>query len=373
MNIAEITTYKEGGAYTHVIELVKGFKSNALIVTGNTKKSGFEEENNLLYYHVPLLKSMWEVFFVNHPGAYKELEKVLFEKKIDLIHFHSPLFTFLHGFLKKNNFPTILTVHYLLNIKSNDVSAAMYKSFIKSISRYLGKNVEKIICVNEDYIPVFKKWGIDSEKLVYIPNGVDTNKFSPGKSKINKKLKDSKLIIYFGRLHYQKNVELLIHAFKLIKKQHNSVKLIIIGTGNHYDKLKKLTQDDSDIIMTGFISDEKLVDFLRAADIVVFPSRGENASLTIMEAMACSLPVVSSEVGNAGKILKDGRGILLKEYTKQEIADICLNIINNEELAKKIGKKARDYVVKNHCWLNISKETEKLYEKVVKDWNKKII
>jgi len=371
MNIAEVTTYKEGGAYTHVIELIKGFKSNTIIVTGNTKKSGFEEEGSLLYNHVPLLASVWEVFFINRPGAYKQLEKTLHEQKIDLVHFHSPLFTFIHGFLKKNKFPTILTVHYLLEIKTNDVSAALYKRLVKNLSRYLSNNVEKIICVNKDYIPIFKKWGISSEKLVYIPNGVDINRFSPGKSNISKELKNSKLIVYFGRLHYQKNVELLVHSFRIIKEQLKDAKLIIIGTGNQYDKLKKLTKDDSDIIMTGFVSDEELVDYLRAANIVVFPSRGENASLTIMEAMSCCLPVVSSDVGNARKILGDGRGFLLKDYTKEEIADICLNVLKNKKLAEKIGKTAREYVVENHCWQHISEETEKLYEKVIKEWNSK--
>ena len=57
------------------------------------------------------------------------------------------------------------------------------------------------------------------KKLVFIPNGVDTEKFSPGKSKVKNKFKDDKLIIYFGRLHYQKNVDLLVKGFKLLKEK----------------------------------------------------------------------------------------------------------------------------------------------------------
>jgi glycosyltransferase involved in cell wall biosynthesis len=364
MNIAEITTYKEGGAYTHVVELIKKLNGEILIITGNTKKSGFHEEDGELYYHLPRVKSLWEVFFVNPPGTYKEAEELLIKRNVDIVHFHSPLFTFLHGFLKKKKFPIIMTCHYLLDIKSSG-AAAFYRWFIKKLTIYVGKNVDKIICVNEDYIPVFKKWGIDSNKLVYIPNGVDTKKFSPGVSKIKAKYKGQKIVLYFGRLHYQKNVDLLIRSFKHVKEKIDNVKLVIIGTGNQYEKLQKMSANDRDIIMTGFVSDEDLVDYMRASDIVVFPSRGENASFTIMEAMACELPVVSSDVGNAKKILGDGRGILLENYTENEIADICIDILSNEKKAEKIGKKARKYVEEHHSWDKISKKTEELYQQIL--------
>jgi len=370
MNIAEITTYKEGGAYTHVVELVKGIDEDIVIITGNTEKSGYQKEDGNLYYHIPLVKSIWEVFFVNPPGAYQEIEDLLKKRKVDIVHFHSPLFTFLHGLLKKRKFPLIMTTHYLLDVKLSNGAAVIYDSFIKRMTRYIAKNVDKIICVNEDYIPIFEKWGIDPKKLIYIPNGVDTKKFSPGKSKFEKKFEKQKVIVYFGRLHYQKNVDLLVRSFKFIKEKVSNAKLIIIGTGNDYDKLKKMSAGDKDIIMTGFVSDEDLIDYLRAADVVVFPSRGENASFTLMEAMACELPVVSSDSGNAKKILGEGRGIILEKYTEEEIADICDDILNNEKKAKKIAKDARDYVDKHHSWDLISKKTQELYKEVVKEKNK---
>jgi len=100
---------------------------------------------------------------------------------------------------------------------------------------------------------------------------------------------------------------------------------------------------------------------------VVFPSRGENASFTIMEAMACELPVVSSDVGNAKKILGEGRGILLGKYTEEEIASICIDVLDDKKKAEAIGKAARKYVEKYHSWDVISKKTEELYKKVIKD------
>ena len=258
-----------------------------------------------------------------------------------------------------------MTVHYLIDVKLSDAASVIYNTFIRRLTLYIAKNVDKLICVNEDYIPIFEKWGIDSDKLIHIPNGVDTEKFSPGKSEIKKRFKNNKIVLYFGRLHYQKNVDLLIRSFELIKKNVDNIKLIIIGTGTDFDKLKKMSSKDDDIIMTGFVSDDELIDYMRAADVVVFPSRGENASFTIMEAMACKLPVISSDTGNARKILSDGRGLVFDNYTEKDLAELCIKILKDEKLAKDMGEKARRYVLENHSWHKISKKTENLYRSLI--------
>ena len=77
--------------------------------------------------------------------------------------------------------------------------------------------------------------------------------------------------------------------------------------------------------------------------------------------------LISSDVGNAKKILGEDRGVLLKKYTEEEIAEICIDILNNEKKAKKIGKDARKYVEKHHSWDNISKKTQELYKEVINE------
>ena len=94
MNVAEITTYKEGGAYTHVVELVKGINADILILTGNTKKNGFQKEDDKLYYHIPALRSLWDVFFINPPGSYKKVKQILKLSNIFFCQFLNPLTPF---------------------------------------------------------------------------------------------------------------------------------------------------------------------------------------------------------------------------------------------------------------------------------------
>jgi glycosyltransferase involved in cell wall biosynthesis len=369
MNIAEITTYKEGGAYTHVVELIKKINAHFLVITGNTRKSGYQTENGVHYYHVPMLFTIWTIFFVGLPGSYNKVRNLLKKHNIDLAHFHSPLFSFLIGLLKKKEIPLVMTTHYLLEIKANRLAAFFYQGFIRWMTCSIAENVDKIICVNKEYISIFTSWGIEKEKLLFIPNGVNTKKFSPGSSSRKKKFKNDKLIVYFGRLHYQKNVDLLIRSYVHIAKVVPNAKLIIIGDGPDFQKLKRMSVNNKEnIIMTGYLpKNEDLVDFLRAADIAVFPSRGENASFTIMEAMACELPVISSDVGNAKEILGDERGIVLKHYTEEEVAKQCIHLLTHEKEAKKMGVDGRKYVEQHHSWEKISKKTEQLYTTIISE------
>jgi len=99
---------------------------------------------------------------------------------------------------------------------------------------------------------------------------------------------------------------------------------------------------------------------------MVLPSRGETASLTMMEAMACELPVIASDVGNASEMLADGRGILLKEYNEREIAEKCDYLLQHPKVSKEMGKKALNFVRKYYSLENTCNKTEALYRTVIK-------
>jgi glycosyltransferase involved in cell wall biosynthesis len=369
MNIAEITTYEEGGVYTHVMELVKRLKANTIIISGNTKKSGYKKENGQTFFHIPCIFSIWEIYFINPLGSYKKVKEVLNNRQIELVHLHGPLFTFGGGIMRKSKIPSIMTTHYVLDFKGNRFTAALYKGIIQWVTKSTAKHVDKIVCVNEEYIPIYTSWGIEQEKLVVIPNGIDTKKFSPGKSDIKKKLNCSHLLVFWGRLGYQKNIQFLIKAFKTIKTP--GTKLAIIGKGPDMKKLKALSGGNENIIFTGYLPDNELLDYARGADIAVLPSRAESWGLVIGEAMACELPVISSDVGKAQELLGKDRGIVLKKETAKELAEYIDYLLSNKKVMKEMGKKARKFIVEHYGWDGIVKKTEELYKTVIKQHNDK--
>ena len=265
--------------------------------------------------------------------------------------------------------PLVMTAHYVVNIKSNKLTSFIFNKLIRLVTLYVSKKVDKIICHNEDYIELFTSWGVDRKKLVFIPTGVDIDKFSPGKSNIKKKLKCKNLVIFWGRLGYQKNVPLLIKAFKNIKTP--DTKLVVVGKGPDMKKLNALAGKDENIIFTGYLPDDKLLEYIRDADAAVLPSRGESWGSVIGEAMACELPVISSDVGKAKEFIGEDKGIILKDETIEELTEKIDYLLNNKELAKEMGKKARKMIVENYRWGKTIDETAELYRDVIKQFKNK--
>ena len=364
MNIVEITTYKEGGIYTHVSELTKRMDADTILISGNTKKSGYQKENGQTFFHIPSILSIWEIYFINPPGSYKKIKKLINKHEINLVHLHGPLFTFCGGVMRKTKLPCIMTTHYILDFKGNKLIESLYQRVIKWVTRSTAKKVDKIICVNEDYIPIYTSWGIDRDKLVYIPNGIDTEKFSPGKSDIKKKLKCKSLLVFWGRLGYQKNIQILIKAFKNINTP--DTKMVIIGKGPDIKKLKTLTNGDKNIIFTGYLSDNELLNYARGADVAVLPSRAESWGLVIGEAMACGLPVISSNVGKAGELLGGDRGLILKRDTVSELSEKIDYLLNNKQIAKEMSIRSRKFIIENYGWDEVAQKTEELYKTLIK-------
>jgi glycosyltransferase involved in cell wall biosynthesis len=359
MNIAEITTYKEGGVYTHVSELVKRLPASCILITGNTRQSGYQETDGMRLYHVPCILSLWEIYFINPPGSYKKVQQVLQDNNVQLVHLHGPLFTFGGGLIRKLHLPKIMTTHYVLEFKGNKVLQWIYRIIIRWVTTTTANNVDKIICVNEEYLPIYEGWGVDRDKLMYIPNGIDTVEFSPGKSMIKKKLDCKHLVIFWGRLGYQKNIQLLIKAFKKIKTA--DTKLVIIGKGPDLTKLRNLAGDATNIIFTGYLSNNELIEYARGADVAVLPSRGESWGLVVGEAMACELPVITSNVGKAREFLAENRGILLDNDSVETLAGHIDYLLNNPAIAKDMGKRGRQYVKERYSWEEVAKQTEQLY------------
>jgi hypothetical protein len=143
MKVAEITTYKEGGVYTHVAELAARVHAEPLLITGNSSKNGYEEEDGKRFFHVPCWFSFLDIYFVNPPGSYKKVQRIIQENDIELIHMHGPLFSFGGSLYRKSKVPMVVTTHYVLDFKGSRVASAIYKIVIRWITKQLARYEKK--------------------------------------------------------------------------------------------------------------------------------------------------------------------------------------------------------------------------------------
>jgi len=155
-------------------------------------------------------------------------------------------------------------------------------------------------------------------------------------------------ILYVGRLHKIKGLDYLIKAFAVVNEKHPKTKLIIVGKGDKKEDLVRLAREKKcfkDINFVGEIEHNHLVEYYQKADVFVLPSFSEGLSNVIMEAMACGLPVIATDVGGNPELVKQGKGGFLvhpKNFT--DLSNAISELIEKPELRKKMSDFNRNYV-----------------------------
>ena len=227
----------------------------------------------------------------------------------------------------------------------------------------VGRALERLILRQADWVVthgpmdyVRIKNTITTDKISFIPLGVDTKKFKPVPKralKLKRKIlgdEVKRVILYVGRLSPIKDLPTLFHAFKRVLKDHEDVVLIVIGSGveeGNYHKLVKELGIADKVLFLGFIPNEKLPPYYNMADVYVLPSLYEEWSNTIMEAMACGVPVVATAVGANPWLVNDGEtGFLVPPCRPDLLAKRISAILDDPQLAERMAKNARKLVRK---------------------------
>ncbi len=172
-----------------------------------------------------------------------------------------------------------------------------------------------------------------------------------------------------GRLVWQKDYEFLINVFSSVKKLiDKEIYLSIGGTGplkNTLTQLIKKLDLENNVKLEGLISREDLPKFLSNIDIYIQSSRTEAAPITIKEAMAASLPIISTDVGGIPELIIDGKtGFLIPYGNKEKFINGLVALIDmGSKKQQKLGSKARDYALKHFSMDKLAKQNAEFYKK----------
>ena len=278
--------------------------------------------------------------------------------KPDVVHTHSYVFPYVLPALIMNGVKA--RVHTVHNIASKEFSYAIRK--IMKIA-YKFFNVTPVAI--SDYIKksIAIEYGIKSDKIPCVYNGIDTNNFS----KNPKQSSDIVKFIHIGRFSGQKNHHLLVDAFFEASKQNSNISLTLVGDGELKQEILKKINDlglNRKILLRGIRKD--IDSELNSADVFILSSDWEGLPLSILEAMACGLPIISTRAGGAADIVKPDNGILVDIGDKEGIENAILMLARNKKLRESMGKKSlvfsKDYDIRNTCINYIS-----LYQKLLID------
>lgn len=233
-----------------------------------------------------------------------------------------------------------------------------------------------IISPSEYYINVSRFLRKYRDKIVVIPNGVNLSDFDIpySKEECRKKLGlpvDKKIVLYFSYLSPYKGPDVLVNAMSKIIKHVPDAELVFAGKGVMRNELEMLSTSfgiEKNVRFAGFVDDDLKALYYKAADIFCLPSMmsTECYPLTILEAMACGVPIVASKIGGIPDAVKEGEnGLLVQARDSELLADAIIYLLENEDVREKMGNNGRKKV-EWYSWDKIAEETEKVYEKVLK-------
>ena len=240
------------------------------------------------------------------------------------------------------------------------------------LDRFLVLFASRIIAVSRIVKRRFEWFKKDRVEIIY--NGVDTQRFSPGKAQddVRKKLhinSEDMVIGAVGRLSPEKGLEYLISAIREVVNLYPRTKVLLVGDGDEkyrlslQEKVKDL-ELSSHIFFVGFY--ENVPHILRCLDIFSLPSLTEGFNRSLLEAMACGLPVVATAVGGNVEIVQDGvNGLLVLPSNPGALAFAITELLKDKEKARKMGLEGKLLVEENFSIdINVRK-IEKLYLQIL--------
>ena len=243
---------------------------------------------------------------------------------------------------------------------------------------YVLRNIDLLIPVSYHMKKLAHNYSKKIRFIEVLPNAVDTEKFKP-LAEIEFFFSDidlkSKKILTVRRLVPEKRVDLLIKSFHKLLMNFTNLQLIIAGDGPEKDNLIKLTKKlniSNNVLFLGFINHDKLNSLYNIADVYVLTSEQEGLSLSLLEALATSVPVISTNiVGNPEVIIHKETGLLFEPGNVDQLVSNLKFLLDNPDKAKIIGNNARKYIISNYSTHKIMKKLRNHFYHILKNKKKR--
>lgn len=236
---------------------------------------------------------------------------------------------------------------------------------INPLTRYIVRNVDAIVVPGTRSRDFHIRMGAIPEKIFIAPNIVDNEMFIQQSSKFKKEkerfkqelnIQNEKIILFVGRLVKGKGVEYLIAAYKKLKEEYGDCCLVIIGDGISKNELEEICikEDIKDIHFTGWLSEEKIV-YYSIANLFVLPTLKDLYPLVINEAMACGLPVISTNAAGCAvdMILPGENGFIVDAGNVDQLHAAMRKVVVNGGVARKMGEKSLKIIENKYTINNI--------------------
>jgi len=220
------------------------------------------------------------------------------------------------------------------------------------------------VCANGDALKRIRTFL--GERALELPVGLDDRLFCPGPSPVRDSLRwtpQEKVVGYVGRLSHIKGVDLLVDGFRALAQKDPQARLLIIGEGEEERNLRAGLKSEiarNLVHMTGDVPHNQLPQWYRAIDLLAMPSRYENYSNAMLEALACGVPFVASNVGGNRALYETGAGWLFEQASASSLAASLETALADPREREARGTRGCLHVREGYSWSTSAKRLEEI-------------
>ncbi|MES4787415.1 MAG: glycosyltransferase family 1 protein [Nitrospiraceae bacterium] len=341
-----------GGAEVHIAEIGKRLVERGHEITLLAERfEGSKPEEEVYGMRVKRFGGKFTLhiyapYFVRRKS--KEFDVVI-DDVAHAVPFWSPKFT------RK---PVVAIVHHVHQGVVEKELPPILSHLVKKAERSIRGTYENIIAVSQttkkDLVELL---GVEGSKIKVILHGVDHEKFRPASSKFKEPT-----VLCMGRMKRYKNLDHVVEAFGIVKKNVSKAKLIIVGAGDEESKARLLVQKkglSDNVTFVGRISEEEKIALLQKAWCIVCASEVEGWGMGILEAAACGTTAVAYNSGALKESVINGETGLLASYGDvKELAKKLIEVLEDEGFMRKLSENALKYSFK-FDWDKTVEQTEK--------------
>lgn len=221
------------------------------------------------------------------------------------------------------------------------------------------------VCANGDALSQLRAFM--GTQVIDLPVGLDDRLFSPGATDVRARLgwSDDCLVLgYAGRLSKLKGIDLLTEAFKTILKGRRDARLLILGTGPEESNARAALKHELAAGLVQMVPDvrhDQLPHWYRAMSLLIMPSRYENYSNAVLEAMGCGIPFAASDVGGNRVLAESGGAWLFTPNSAESLASVVESALKQPETLRARGRAARAFVHGRYSWSITAKRLEDIF------------
>jgi len=306
---------------------------------------------------IRVLQNNLDAFDVVHLHEYRTFQNLVFHR------------------LNRNCVPYVLSCHGEFQYTKESLDAVLLRRLYEyGFGRKMAGDADRLLALTPVEAAQFLNSDIERNKIVVIPNGVAPEDFldvpCSGTFRKSYRISNGAIILYLGRIHEQKGIDVLVKAFALLSKGRNDVRLAIAGPDdgflNYLTKLVERLDLSGKVVFTGALDRKQVLAAYADASVIVYPSLHEGFAVVPLEAGIMGKPIIVSDVPALDFVRKGRFGLTVEYGNVDQLRDAIETLLDNPELSRQFSENGKEFVKKHYSWDVIGQKIEDTYRSVLR-------